>query len=171
MRPTTHGELVNAISLCTLVQRTYWSGSGPQDFTVDWLANLRHFCDERRLDFASLDRRAFELYLDERAHGVSQTPADDPPTLHLPLSAQAFTEVSGTKGRHWLRAHVSADGVPHQLWAISVTGGLGQPAAVVRDLDVILSAVRSLTGSSGRLRTVRLSGHEYVLLLVPSSQP
>lgn len=34
---------------------------------VDMLADLRHLCDARRLDFAKLDRRAYRNYADEMA--------------------------------------------------------------------------------------------------------
>ncbi len=37
---------------------------------VDMLADLRHLCDARRLDFAKLDRRAYRSYADEMAGGT-----------------------------------------------------------------------------------------------------
>ena len=34
---------------------------------IDVLANLRHFCDSRHLDFGKLDRTAYDHYLIEKA--------------------------------------------------------------------------------------------------------
>ena len=172
MRSTNQGEILTALSLCKLLHETYWPGAGADEFVVDMLTHLRHFCDARNLPSDSLDQRAYQHYRNEKAHsGESQEPKAEPPTLYLHVPANAFTSMSGTTGRHWLQARVSADGVQHSLWAISVTGGLGKPSAVTQDLGLILCIVRSLTGGTGRLRTVRLFGEEYVLLLAPSKEP
>lgn len=37
---------------------------------VDMLADLRHLCDARRLDFAKLDRRAFRAYASDMEGGA-----------------------------------------------------------------------------------------------------
>src|SRR5579859_3515036 len=170
MRPTNQGEILAALSLCTHLQQKYWSGCGADEFVVDFLTHLRHFCDERNLDFGSLDRRAYQLYLGEKTlNGNSQAPERGTPILHLHAPANAFTPCAN--GRHWLQARVNADGVMHSLWAISVKGGLGQPSVAMEDLSHILSGVRALTSGKGRLRTVSLYGDEYVLLLVPSKEP
>jgi len=43
--------------------------SEPRDWQiVDMLTNLRHLCDREDLDFADLDRRASNHYVDESAY-------------------------------------------------------------------------------------------------------
>ena len=169
MTSTTRGEIVTALSLCQLLHRTYWSGSGCDEFVVHLLTHLRHFCDEQNLNFGLLDRRAYQHYLDER-EPTGEPPVREPvsPMLNLHIAENAFTSIPGTTGRRWLQARVSANGVAHDLWAVSVTAGLGIRAAMTEDISTILGVVRSSNKGNGRLRTVRLYGDEYVLLLVPS---
>lgn len=67
MRPTTAGEVLAGVACMETIQRLYWSGSGADEYVVDALANLRHFCDAHRLDFAQLDQRAYQHYKTEKS--------------------------------------------------------------------------------------------------------
>lgn len=48
------------------LQAAYGDENDPDTCIVDLLADLRHICDTLRLDFAELDRRAYDHYLLEK---------------------------------------------------------------------------------------------------------
>lgn len=56
-----------AVTLTLALRR--WHGDSEDTATVvrDTLATLRHVCDRYDLDFAEEDRRAYQLYAEERA--------------------------------------------------------------------------------------------------------
>ena len=61
-------------------ERRLPSPEEPMDWRiVDLLANMRHLCDQYDLDFAELDRRAYQHYRAEAYHNqsVAQTEQHD----------------------------------------------------------------------------------------------
>ncbi len=79
MRPRTTYAITATVHIMEQIQRRYASGAGADEFVVEMLADLRHFCDSHALPFAKLDERAVACYLTERSvrDGVKGTPSRD----------------------------------------------------------------------------------------------
>jgi len=89
MRPTTAIALAATVQLMEHIQQHYASGRGADEFVVDMLADLQHFCDSHSLSFAELERRSSDYYRAECAvrNGTVSTPARSQPTPLRPAGA------------------------------------------------------------------------------------
>lgn len=66
MRPRTTSSVHARVAHLEQLQRREASGIGCDEFVIDLLADLRHYCDGHSLDFGKLDRHAYGLYIEER---------------------------------------------------------------------------------------------------------
>jgi len=68
--PTPQGRVAEVEQIASTPFGEQYVGAGgriedAQAFVTDLLANLRHFCDSRELDFGALDKTAHQHYLCE----------------------------------------------------------------------------------------------------------
>jgi hypothetical protein len=93
-RPDTSDAVAATVRVVEHIQRRYASGRGADEFVVEMLADLRHFCDSHALPFAKLEQRAQAHYLTERTagNGAKDTPAREQPAVpYVPDPASGDT--------------------------------------------------------------------------------
>ena len=95
MRPTTADAVAATVRVMEHIQRRYASGRGADEFVVDMLADLRHFCESHDLSFHKLEGLAHDHYLAERAVRDRTTGA---PAHNTPASASGDVRGSEAAG-------------------------------------------------------------------------
>jgi hypothetical protein len=75
MRPNTADSVAARVRVLESIQRRYSSGCGADEFVVELLADLRHFCDAHALSFAKLEQQAAEHHTAERKFTRATGPA------------------------------------------------------------------------------------------------
>lgn len=149
-----------------------------EQFVVDLLADVRHYCDAHTADFGKLDRTAYQQYIKER-HSPEEPPAcpsaaaiasPDTLTVHvaIPLNAWSECEHPLHAGMSHLAALMVINGVYHQVDAFEIRTEGGRQLTVDAQVQSAFDHYRSAARVQAPLKTVSMFRRQYVLCMTPS---
>ena len=172
MRPITEDEVRAGITDLETIYHIYYSGDRADEFVVDFLAHLRHFCDAHKFDFAALDRRAYQRYVEaiylsgRTSHRVPSVPAIRFTAVPLKITM----DLCRRNRQATMQGPVNLEGEAYQLKMHYASVRLDRLTVTAGVLEAVVGVARALIGPQWPLRAIKFQCSDgYSIELLPST--